>query len=435
VAVWGIYIGRTTHAGFSRRTKPVPPAPNEANFSAPNEAVGKMGKAPNEANAPYPAPNEAIGRMGKAPNEANGPRAERSQVVPEVGGLGPPGTLAIPPRRFASFFDRRGQAERIQPIRSADLTLRTNTFQESSLMSAFLRFTAMAAAGVLVFLALPGAAAEPDRPLRIIVFGAHPDDCELDAGGTAARWARLGHKVKFVSVTNGDIGHHQMAGAILARRRTAEVQRCAEILGITTEVLDNHDGELLPTLENRRTITRKIRDWKADIVISHRPNDYHPDHRYTGILVQDAAFMVIVPSFCPDVPSLRKNPVFLYSEDGFQKPNPFVPDVVVPIDPVLDLKVAAIDALESQFYEWNPWLSGELDKVPTGKAERLAWTRKRAERRYGAVADRFRKTLVEWLGEANGNAVKTAEAFEVCEYGSQPSPAELRRLFPFFDGK
>ncbi len=281
----------------------------------------------------------------------------------------------------------------------------------------------------------PGVAADNDRPLRIIVFGAHPDDCELDAGGTAARWAKLGHKVKFVSVTNGDIGHHELAGAILARRRTAEVMRCAEILGITSEVLDIHDGELMPTLENRRTITRKIREWKADVVIAHRPNDYHPDHRYTGILVQDAAFMVIVPSFCPDVPALRKNPVFLYSEDDFQKPNPFSPDVVVPIDPVFDQKVAAIDALESQFYEWNPWLAGYLDEVPKGKAERLAWTRTRAEKRYGAVANRFRRQLVDALGGEKGRSVKYAEAFEVCEYGSRPSKDELRRLFPFFDAK
>jgi LmbE family N-acetylglucosaminyl deacetylase len=274
-----------------------------------------------------------------------------------------------------------------------------------------------------------------DGALRIIVFGAHPDDCELDAGGTAARWAKLGHKVKFVSVTNGDIGHHEMAGAILARRRAAEVQKCAKILGITSEVLDIHDGELLPTLENRRTITRKIREWRADVVITHRPNDYHPDHRYTGILVQDAAFMVIVPSFCPDVPALRKNPVFLYSEDSFQKPNPFEPDVVVPIDPVMDLKVAAIDALESQFYEWNPWLSGYLDQVPKEKSDRVAWTKKRADQRYGEVAERFRKQLIEELGESKGRAVKAAEAFEVCEYGSQPTAAELRRLFPFFDEK
>jgi LmbE family N-acetylglucosaminyl deacetylase len=287
----------------------------------------------------------------------------------------------------------------------------------------------------LAFLAVatpdrPSSAA--DEPLRIIVFGAHPDDCELDAGGTAARWAKLGHKVKFVSVTNGDIGHHEIAGAFLARRRAAEVQKCAEILGVTTEVLDIHDGELMPTLENRRTITRLIRQWRADVVIAHRPNDYHPDHRYTGILVQDAAFMVIVPSFCPDVPALRKNPAFFYSEDSFKKPNPFEPDVVVPIDPTFDQKVAAIDALGSQFYEWNPWLAGKLDEVPTGKAERLAWTRRNAERRYGAIADRFRKELVAELGEAKGRAVKVAEAFELCEYGSQPSKDEMKRLFPFF---
>jgi N-acetylglucosamine malate deacetylase 1 len=295
-----------------------------------------------------------------------------------------------------------------------------------------LHLAAPLAALTLMALGWTASAADEGGTLRIIVFGAHPDDCELDAGGTAARWAKLGHKVKFVSVTNGDIGHHQMAGAPLARRRTAEVQRCAEILGITTEVLDNHDGELLPTLENRKAIVRLIRQWKADLVIAPRPNDYHPDHRYTGILVQDAAFMVIVPGFCPDVPALRTNPVFLYSEDTFQKPNPFSPDVVVPIDPVMDQKAACIDALESQFYEWNPWLFGYEDEVPQGKAERLEWTRKRAAERYGAIADRYREKLVELLGAKRGKAVKAAEAFEVCEYGSQPTREELLRLFPFF---
>src|SRR2546422_4934179 len=90
------------------------------------------------------------------------------------------------------------------------------------------------------------------RPLRIIAFGAHPDDCELKASGVAALWAAQGHKVKFVSMTNGDIGHFEMAGAPLALRRKAEVEHCAKKLGIETEVLDIHDGELMPTLENRR---------------------------------------------------------------------------------------------------------------------------------------------------------------------------------------
>ena len=186
-----------------------------------------------------------------------------------------------------------------------------------------------------------------DGKLRIICFGAHPDDNEFRAGGVAALWAAAGHHVKFVSVTNGDIGHFEAAGGRLAQRRAAEVQRCAEILGITTEVLDIHDGELMPTLENRRTISKLIREWKADVVIAHRPNDYHPDHRYTGVLVQDAAFMVTVPFFNPETAPLRKNPVFLYYPDRFQKPYPFRPDIVVGIDAVWEEKIHALQSLFS----------------------------------------------------------------------------------------
>jgi N-acetylglucosamine malate deacetylase 1 len=302
-------------------------------------------------------------------------------------------------------------------------------------MRHFGRLAAFGAALVLGTLTGSARAADEDGKLRIIVFGAHPDDAEYAAGGTGARWAQLGHKVKFVSVTNGDIGHHQIAGAMLARRRTDEVQKCAQILGVTTDVLDIHDGELEPTLENRRTITRKIREWKADIVIAPRTNDYHPDHRYTGILVQDAAFMVIVPSFCPDVPALRKNPVFLYAQDHFKKPNPFVADVVVPIDSVIDKKAACIDALESQNYEWNPWLFSYENDIPKDKAGRLEWARNRAANQNGATAKRFRSLLVEELGQSEGEAVKYAEAFEVCEYGSRASKDDLKRLFPFFTKK
>jgi LmbE family N-acetylglucosaminyl deacetylase len=291
---------------------------------------------------------------------------------------------------------------------------------------------ALLAAGLL---ACAPAASTADEPPRIIVFGAHPDDCEYDVGGTAARWAELGYKVKFVALTNGDIGHHQMGGGPLARRRTAESKKAAQILGVETEVLDNHDGELLPTLENRRTVTRKIRQWKADVVIAHRPNDYHPDHRYAGILVQDAAFMVIVPNFCPDTPALRKNPVFLDTEDDFKTPNPFQADVVVPIDPVVDRKVAAFDAIESQFYEWDPWVGDDEDQVPKGKAERKRWLDEQSRTIFKATADRFRKELVANLGEEAGKAVQYAEAFEVCEYGTRPSKDDLRRIFPFAFGR
>lgn len=273
-----------------------------------------------------------------------------------------------------------------------------------------------------------------DEPLRIIIFGAHPDDAEFKAGGTAAKWAKLGHKVKLCSVTNGDIGHWREAGGPLAQRRTREAAAADKVLGAESQVLDIHDGELLPTLENRKLITKVIRKWKADIVIAHRPWDYHPDHRYVGVLVQDAAFMVTVPYFCPDVPYLTKNPVFLYSSDGFQKPYPFRPDVAVSLDDVFEQKVDAVHELESQVYEGGAGGSEErFRSVPPKEdvAARKEWLRQRWTARQGGEANRYRAELVEWYGAEAGNAVKYAEAFEVCEYGRRPSREELKRLFPF----
>ncbi len=274
-----------------------------------------------------------------------------------------------------------------------------------------------------------------DGKLRIICFGAHPDDAEYKSGGTGALWAKQGHHVKLVSVTNGDIGHWQMSGGELAKRRTAESAEVARRLGVTSQVLDIHDGELLPTLENRRTITRLIREWKADIVIAHRPWDYHPDHRYVGVLVQDAAFMVTVPFFCPDVPPLKKNPVFLYSSDRFQKPYPFEADIAVALDDVLELKVDALLALESQTFEGGALGSAEKAAAapPASQPElRKAWLNERWERRQGAEAKNHRSALIRWYGEEQAKQVKYAEAFEICEYGRQPSESEIRELFPFF---
>lgn len=280
----------------------------------------------------------------------------------------------------------------------------------------------------------PAFGQETTRPLRIIAFGAHPDDCEVKASGVAAMWAKMGHQVKFVSVTNGDIGHYEMAGGVLAQRRTAEVEQCGQLLGIAESVvLDNHDGELMPTLENRKTIARLIREWQADVVLTPRTNDYHPDHRYTAILVQDAAFMVTVPYFTPGTPRVTKNPVFLYYADRFQKPYPFDPDLVVDIGPGADQKWACMAALRSQFSEWNAWLDGYADEVPKDEPGRVAYIAGRFQNRDRGVADQYRDLLVDLYGEARGRAVVYAEAFEVSEYGSQPDRETLKRLFPFFD--
>jgi LmbE family N-acetylglucosaminyl deacetylase len=278
---------------------------------------------------------------------------------------------------------------------------------------------------LLIFVTIASLA--QDQPLRILMIGAHPDDCDIKAGGTAALYVQLAHEVKFLAVTNGDAGHMEMGGGMLAKRRYEETQEVARRLGIQYDVLDNHDGELLPTLEIRLDVIRKIREWNADVVISHRPNDYHPDHRYTGILVQDAAFMVGVPNIAADTPPLRKNPVFLYYQDNFQKPNPFSPDIAVDITAVIDRKIDAWDAHVSQFYEWLPWIGNETDPIPEGKDERKAWLK---AKRLTSPTPTVQAALETWYGKEKAATVKFAEAFEVCEYGTQPTREELKRLFP-----
>jgi LmbE family N-acetylglucosaminyl deacetylase len=268
-----------------------------------------------------------------------------------------------------------------------------------------------------------------DGKLNVIAFGAHPDDCDQRAGGTAAKLAALGHRVRFVSVTNGDAGHQTEGGGALAARRRAEAKEAGRRIGIDYITLDNHDGELTPTLKPREDIIRQIRLWNADLVLAPRPNDYHPDHRYTGVLVQDAAYMVVVPNIAPDTPALRKNPVFMYFQDGFQRPNPFRPDIAVAIDDVIEKKIDMLDAHVSQFYEWLPWVDGTLDQVPKDPTERKSWLR---ETRGGRIPPAVRETLTKWYGAEQAKAVRYAEAFEICEYGARPDEAMIRKLFPFF---
>lgn len=274
----------------------------------------------------------------------------------------------------------------------------------------------------------PVYAQESGEEARILFVGAHPDDCDVKAGGTAALLAEQGHAVKFASLTNGDAGHYEMGGGPLAKRRRAEAEEAARRLGIDAyEVLHYHDGELMPTLKVRRDVIRLIREWDADVVVGHRPNDYHPDHRYAGRVVQDAAYMVQVPNVLPRVEPTDSNPVFLYFEDGFEKPNPFEHDITIAIDEAIDQKIAALDAHESQFYEWLPWTGDALDEVPEGEEARRKWLKAGWT---DSVSEEARKTLAEWYGDEQAQDVQYVESFQIAEYGRQPTDDELRRLFP-----
>ena len=262
-------------------------------------------------------------------------------------------------------------------------------------------------------------------PLRILAFGAHPDDCEFLAGGVAALYTRLGHQVKLVSLTNGDAGHLEMAGAPLARRRRDEAAAADKVLGAESLVLDHHDGTLMPTLEVRSEVIQIIREFKPDLVMSHRPNDYHPDHRYTGVVVQDAINMVIVGNLAPYAPALRYIPVMVYLWDHFQKPYPFIPDILVDIDSVYEQVIDALHCHTSQMYEF---LFGKTD---IALAQRRDWLKTKVEGDLAAPAKMYRDQLVRLYGKERGEKIHYVEAFEVCEYGGPLTPEGRARLFPF----
>lgn len=269
------------------------------------------------------------------------------------------------------------------------------------------------------------------QPLRLLILGAHPDDADYAAGGTAALYRAAGHTVRMVSLTNGDAGHHARPGPALATRRAAEAKAAGNVIGAAYDLLDIHDGELLPTLENRCKIIRLIREFNPDLILTHRPNDYHPDHRYTSQLVQDAAYMITVPAVVPGTKHLLKNPVIAYLPDEFQKPYPFEATVAVDVGPVLEKIVEMLHCHASQFYEWLPYNTGKLEEVPAEGGARRGWLAEQVKSRLRKQAARFRAALVRGYGAEQGNAVEFAEAFEGCEYGSPLDDTAIRRLFPF----
>lgn len=267
--------------------------------------------------------------------------------------------------------------------------------------------------------------------LRILVIGAHPDDADIKTGGTAAQWCGLGHEVRLVSLTNGQAGHQTMYGPELARRRRAEAEAAAAVIGATYQVLDYPDGELNDRLEIRQQVIRLIRAFRPDLILTHRPTDYHPDHRFAGLLVQDASYLLTVPGICPDALHLERSPVILYVSDAFTKPCRFEPHVVVDIEAEFDRLVDMLHCHQSQFYEWLPYNAGYLDQVPAGEAERRRWLAERIGRRIRPLADRYRDLLVRTYGPERGCQVKYIEAFEISEYGAPLDAAARARLFPF----
>jgi len=282
---------------------------------------------------------------------------------------------------------------------------------------------------LFVFLPIAHGQQIPDQKLHIVIIGAHPDDPDKD-GGTAYKWAQLGHDVLMVSVTNGDAGHQTIKAKELARIRREEARKAGEVIGVRYITLNNHDGQLMPTYENRLQIIKIIREHMADVVIFPRPYDYHPDHRYTGVLVLDAAYMVTVPTILPKVPHLEKNPVFLFMSDNFIHPEPFKADVCIDIDDVIEKKIDMYHQHKSQMYEWLPFNRGALDKVPASDGDRRAWLGE--TRKGGSNAAPYREKLIEQYGYERGSKIKYCEAFQDSGYGTRLTRENISFYFPFY---
>ena len=283
--------------------------------------------------------------------------------------------------------------------------------------------------------------------MRILMIGAHQDDNEFRCGGLASKYVKMGWDVRMLSMCNGCGGHHVMSPEETTACRAKESAAVAKLLGVTYDVWDIPDCNIVADLATRKRLIRYIREYNPDLIISHRTNDYHADHRAVGQLVQDASYLLIVPNECPEAPAMRKMPVILFNEDKFTNPV-FKGDVVISVDDEIDTKLKIADLNVCQVYEWLPYSEGYLDEVPEGKEERFEWlkgmnitadttdeevmahTRGYAVR-YAKTAARFRKELIEKYGQEKGSKVRYAEAFEVSEYGT-PLTEELKeKFFPF----
>ncbi len=261
------------------------------------------------------------------------------------------------------------------------------------------------------------------QPLRLLILGAHPDDAEYHAGGLAATYARCGHTVKMVSLTDGSAGHHRTPPAELAVIRRKEAAAAGNVIGAEYQVWDVADGELMPTLELRRRVVREIRTFAPDLLLTHRPYDYHPDHRAAGQLVQDATYLVTVPNYLRDVPALKRDPVVAYMADLFTRPCPMTADVVLDVtDRAADI-VAMLACQQSQVFQWLPYQEGILETVPADDTERLTWLRTWYTRHMRPRADHFRADLIAAYGAERGSRIELVEVFELSDYAAAATPS------------
>ncbi len=263
---------------------------------------------------------------------------------------------------------------------------------------------------------------------RVLMLGAHPDDAEIAAGGLLVRHRQLGSVVRIISVTDGRSGHHHTMPDQLVRIRREEARKSGELIGAEYLTWGFPDGSLQADLQVRSAIIREIRAFNPDLVLTHRPNDYHPDHRAVGQAVQDASYMVTVPHVCPDVPALRFDPVVAYVSDLFTRPNSLRPDFVLDIAAEFETVVRMSACHRSQFFEWLPYHDGKLQEVPDSDEAKLAWLHGWLTQFVHRRWEHFQHEVRQRLKSASNSPL--IEVYEISEYAGKLDDALRAKLFP-----
>ncbi len=270
----------------------------------------------------------------------------------------------------------------------------------------------------------------PQSPLKLLILGAHPDDAEYHAGGLATIYRQAGHLVRMVAMTNGQAGHFERPPDQLAQLRRVEAAAAGQLIGAECVTWDIPDGELTPDLLTRQRVIREIRRFAPDLVLTHRPYDYHPDHRAAGQLVQDATYLVTVPNVLRDTPALFRDPVVAYMPDLFSKPTPLVADIVLDVTEQVDTIVRMLACHRTQVFEWLAYQEGVLDQIPAAAEQRLDWLRGWFRRHVLPRAGRFREELIDAYGEQRGREIEFCEVYELSEYAASADLSVRQRLFP-----
>lgn len=201
-------------------------------------------------------------------------------------------------------------------------------------------------------------------PMNILAIGAHPDDIELQCAGTLALYAKQGHHVFMAVATNGDMGNYDVEPAELARIRKQEFQASCAVIGATPIWMGYPDELLENSVENRLRFVNVLRSVNPDLVITHGPDDYHPDHRYTHQLVWDALPLAGVGNIKTDQPATNRQ-VALYFMDNLGGVN-FSPTELVDITETIDIKKEMLRKHASQTRIFRDLLDVDLlDMVET----------------------------------------------------------------------